>query len=98
MTDGTLTPELLGAAIEKMKASTVPYVPYTSLDVLADRLFAESAALLAAGSLTLDGLPAWARAKLADVFGVAIPQTERIPIAQPLGQTERERGKWKRRT
>jgi len=98
MTDAPLTGELLDAALEKMQHPLTHIVSYGSLDYLALRLEAEWNAGVADGSLKPEDLVSWANARLVDVFGVAIPQTERIPIAQPLGQTEKERGKWKRRT
>ena len=97
MTDGTLTLEMLDAAIGEMRQSGRPSVSYDSLGYLALRMALEWDAGIAAGTLNPEDREAWAQVKFAALFGESVPQTERIPIPRPLEQTERERGKWKRR-
>ena len=97
MTDGTLTLEMLDAAIEKMRQPCRPWVSYASLGYLGLRLAMEWDAGVANGTYKPEDWEAWVQVKFAALFGESVPQTERIPIYRPLGQTERERGKWKRR-
>jgi len=98
MTDQhVLTLVNLDAALAQLGQPVRHYVSYGSVEFLAQRLYAEACAAVADGSLKQEDMLEWTRGKLKEVFGTEYVKPERIPITQPLGQTERERGKWKRR-
>ena len=92
-----LTFSALSAAITKVDEQRYPSVSLASIDMLCLRLAAEFEKGLADGTLKEEDLAPWTRRKMAEAFGTEPIETERIPIPRPLEQTERERGKWKRR-
>ena len=97
MTEPVLTLKMLEDALKQMDEIVCPAVTLESIPFLAMRLQTEWEMGVAAGRLKPEDLEPWTRAKMAEVFGADYVRPERIPIYPPIGPSERERGKWRRR-